>query len=139
MIVTIRNSTITSAIKFKNIPMIMISKYKTLVYWYHFLLKLQYIKSRNRSDLFIILVMKKRNIPVIQNKPLRIAWAIVCIIVLIWFIAWVVIWAIWWYNYDVCLMKTWIRMSVVSWIFMWMLHILYFRTPKTLRKKLFGE
>jgi len=42
-------------------------------------LQLQHIKSRNESDLFIILVMKKRNIPVIKNKPLRIIWAIVCI------------------------------------------------------------
>ena len=119
--------------------MIIFYKYETSHNWYNFLLQLQYINNKNKSDLSIILIMKKCKIPVIKNKPLRIAWAIACIIVLISFITWVVIWTIWWYKYNICLMKTWIRMSIISWIFMWILHILYFRTPKKLRKKLFWE
>ena len=83
--------------------------------------------------------MRKCKIPIIKNKPIRIIWGIVCIAVLISFIAWVTIWIIWWHNYDAYLMKLGIWMSVISWIFMWMLHILYFRTPKRFRKKLFGE
>lgn len=83
--------------------------------------------------------MKKYKIHQVKNEKLKIIWAIVCIVVLILFITWVVVWAIWWYKYDITLMKTWILVSVISWMFMWILHIIYFRTSKNFRKKLFGE
>ena len=83
--------------------------------------------------------MQKRKIPVIKNKKIRIIWAIICATVLVTFIVWVTIWIMGWYKLDIRLMKIGIWMSVISWILMWILHIIYFRTPKRLKEKLFGE
>ena len=82
--------------------------------------------------------MKKHKKLIIKNKKIRIIGAIVCIIVLLTFISWVIIWIIWWYKLDITLMKVGIRTSIIAWIFMWILHILYFRTSENFRKKLFG-
>lgn len=75
----------------------------------------------------------------ITNNPLRIVCATICIIVLVAFVLWLLLWIVWWYKYDLYLMKAWIWTCVISGICMGILHILYFRTPKKFKKKLFGD
>lgn len=83
--------------------------------------------------------MKKHKMHSIKNKKIKIIWAVICLIVLLVFVAGVIIWAIWWNNYDEYLMRLGIWMTIIAWICMWILHVLYFRTPKKFREKLYGE
>lgn len=83
--------------------------------------------------------MNQRKIPQIKNKFLRIFLGTMCGVVLLVFIAWVIIWIIWWHKSDIQLMKLSLWLAIISGIFMWILHIIYFRTPKKLKKILFEK
>ena len=83
--------------------------------------------------------MNPHKIPQIKNKFLRIFLGTMCGVVLLVFIVWVIIWIIWWYEYDIKLMKSSLWLTIISGVIMGILHIIYFRTPKKWRKKLFEE
>lgn len=83
--------------------------------------------------------MNQHKIPKIKNKFLRIFLGTLCGVVLFVFVAWVIIWIIWWYKYDIILMELSLWLTIISGIIMGVLHIVYFRTPKKWRKKLFEE
>ncbi len=81
--------------------------------------------------------MKNKNIN--TEKPKRSFWWIFAYVsTRLIFFAWIAIWVYWWYGLerpDMWTMKLWIRIAVITFIFMAILHVVIFRLKGETREK----